>query len=270
MRAFHIHPVAFKVRADTPDFLIPFRTTLDEEFVARLSRHSAKIYVSRTSDEMGVCSLMELHERNFFSNPLRPLTPTTVAIFGEAHAGLIHRELALRSVRLQYADGKEGEWREAERKATQFMNEVMLQLNTPDSVIELESPRSFEARKRRQKTYGHWSRNEGIIELISMLFPGIGRRVVIHLYLKRIFLFIIALMHKTKLVKVMCGGTPPLLPTRTSTRIRQIVSDAGRPSWRSNDNRLEEELIRRLQNRVGFRDFLFALMGRGHRQRDEQ
>lgn len=163
LRAFHMHPVALQVQKEAPYFFAPFRSTLDEEFVARLNRTNPRIYVSPSSDEIGVCSLAEATDLTYRMNPIRPVNLNDLASFAEAHAGMVHRRLFSRSTRLVTADVDESKWQPVEAEAAMVDREVKEALSTPDSVLALENPTAFSARLRRQVTYEHWNEKDTVL-----------------------------------------------------------------------------------------------------------
>ena len=156
LRAFHMHPVALKVRANSPSFMTPFQSTLDEEFVARLYRTNPRIYVATDSDEIGVCSLAEETDLPYRMEPPRPVNIGDLTKFAERYAGLSHRELFKHSIRLKIEDPIESRWQTAELEAAAIEKEVSQRLAIPDSVLALEHPEAFAARADRQIKYLHW------------------------------------------------------------------------------------------------------------------
>ena len=157
LRSFHLHPVAVRVRHDVPSFFAPFRSTLDEEFVARLYRTYPRAYVCTSSDEMGVCSLAEVTGESDASRVRRPRSAGALAEFAEAHAGLMHRELFSHSIRLVIGDVCDERWQAVESEASRIQADVERRLATPDCVLALEVPAAYEARWRRQAMFGHMS-----------------------------------------------------------------------------------------------------------------
>ena len=175
LRSFHLHPVAVRIPKRSAGFHLPFRTTLDEEFVARLYRMNPRVYVCTNSDEIGVCSLAENTNCRYQMEPPRPVNVGDVATFAEGHAGMLHRELFTRSIRLVIEDPIEGRWRDAEDEAKAITSELQRRLSTPDSVLALEQPTAFAARMHRQETYQHWSNSDEVfvpIDSVDRLTPG--------------------------------------------------------------------------------------------------
>lgn len=157
LKGFHYHPVALRVRRDVPRFFAPFRSTLDEEFVARLYRTYPRLYVSESSDEMGVCSLAEESSETFLRHPPQPVSTGALAEFAEAYAGLLHRELFAHTTRLVLADVDEERWRPAEEEAAKVARDVERRLMIPDCILALEAPAAYVARWQRQANFGHMS-----------------------------------------------------------------------------------------------------------------
>ena len=162
IRSFHLHPVAIRVRNDLPEFFIPFRTTLDEEFVAQLYRGSPRVYVCPTSDEITVCSLAESTDNSYEMLPRRRVNFGDLAAFAETYAGLMHRELFRTPIRLVADKFDEEKWIATDKEAAEVLREAQARLSIPDSVLALEHPTIFNARMQRQATYKHWvtNRNE--------------------------------------------------------------------------------------------------------------
>lgn len=150
LRGFHCHPVALRVRHDIADFFEPFQSTLDEGFVTRLYRTYPRIYVCPTSDEIGVCSLLDDDGTSFQRISPRRRSVGALAEFAEAHAGLLHRELFRHPIRLIIDDVCEDRWREAEKEAADLADAIAQRLAIPDRVLALEAPHAFQARLRRQ------------------------------------------------------------------------------------------------------------------------
>lgn len=163
LRAFHLHPVALRVQKDAPYFFAPFRSTLDEEFVARLNRTNPRIYVSPSTDEIGVCSLADATDLTYRMEPIRHVNLNDLASFAEAHAGMVHRRLFSQSIRLITDDVDESKWNAAEAEAASVERDVKESLSTPDSVLALENPTAFSARLRRQINYEHWHEKDTIL-----------------------------------------------------------------------------------------------------------
>lgn len=163
LRAFHVHPVAFRVQKEAPYFFAPFRSTLDEEFVARLNRTNPRIYVSPSSDEIGVCSVADATELTYQMEPTRQVNLNDLANFAETHAGLVHRRLFGQSIRLVTDEIDERQWQAAEIEAASVERDVKEALSTPDSVLALENPTAFSARLRRQLNYKHWHEKDTVV-----------------------------------------------------------------------------------------------------------
>lgn len=159
LRAFHLHPVAVRVRTDVDGFFTPFRSTLDEEFVVQLYRTDPNVYVSTSSDEMCVCSLAD--ETNdllpYQSFPPKRRGVGNLAQFAETHAGLLHRRLFQHSIRLIIDDVCEDRWHAVEQEAAHLAQEINWRLSIPDSVLALELPAAYVARWRRQRIFSYIS-----------------------------------------------------------------------------------------------------------------
>jgi hypothetical protein len=258
MRAFHIHPVVFRVRRDSLDFLMPFRATLDEEFVARITRYRGRIYVSPTSDEIAVCGMMEIGDRSHIFEPQRALTTTEVAIMAEAFAGVTHRQLATYSVRLQYADGDPETWQQAEAAAEKFIQNVLQQLNTPDSVLALESPHAHQARRQRQRTYKHWNTPEELAEFAQNMFDIDIDRLIVASYKHRVLLSILTSLHEIGLTRTVRQFLLPLLPKKASAAVHDAAYQAGISPIHHSLPSLDIELKMRLQDNIRLYDALRA------------
>jgi len=158
LRSFHLHPIAVRVLPDNSEFFAPFRSTLDEEFVARLYRFHPRVYVCTSSDELGVCSLAEdSHDTGTGPYELRPPSVGILAEFAEGYAGLMHRELFRHSIRLTTGEVHEERWRAAEEQAAAIEKEIERRLAAPDGILALEHPAAYQARMRRQTVLRHMS-----------------------------------------------------------------------------------------------------------------
>ena len=124
LRAFHLHPVAFRVQKDSPDFFVPFYSTLDEEFVARFGRTNPRVYVCQSSDELGVCSLAENSDSDYRMVPPRPTNIGDLTVFAETYAGLLHRELFNQSIRLVIDNVVESRWEPSESEAAASLTQM--------------------------------------------------------------------------------------------------------------------------------------------------
>ena len=155
-RAFHLHLVAVRVYRDAPVFFEPFRSTLDEEFVARLARTHRKFHVVADSRELAVCSLAPADDNPYVMVPERVPNAGDVAVFAERSAGLVHRELFGHSIRLVVDDPVEERWRAAETEAAALATDIQRRLSIPDSLLAREAPAAFAARALRNAVQESW------------------------------------------------------------------------------------------------------------------
>lgn len=161
-RAFHLHLVGIRIYKGASELFKPFRTTLDEEFVARLIRTHKNFYVISNSNELAVCGLSPVDETAYVMNPRRRPNIDDVSIYAEAYAGVAHRELFTQSIKLVVSDTNEGAWLKAEAEAETLAAKVLQRLSVPDSVLALEHPLAYSARLQRQITYSHWGENPSL------------------------------------------------------------------------------------------------------------
>lgn len=151
-RAFHLHPVAIRVKHSDASFFRPFNVTIDEDLVPRLIQEGAVPYISDCSDEMFVCGLAgEVTESHLWHYPLRPPNVSDVVVFAERSASLHQHMFFDERLRIIYAgDVQDEDWQSAERKSDRVCSAVTRRLFLPDDVLRWETPRAYEARKDRR------------------------------------------------------------------------------------------------------------------------
>jgi len=149
IRCFHLHPVALRVQRDNPAFFTDFTTSLDGEYVTRLFSSTDRLDFARDTEHFALVTL-----RDASSPPLpRPgcrADVADVARWAEANALLLHRAFAKISFRWHDAQIDEATWQLAERRAELIVAQVRDRLHTPDSIIRVEDPTAYRARKRRR------------------------------------------------------------------------------------------------------------------------
>ncbi len=165
-RAFHLHPVIIRVRHYDPAFFRPFDITIDEGLVPRLLAQGAVPYISTSSDEMFVGSLMgQFDEALLFRYPLRPPNIADVAVFGERSTSLYHREFFEHSIRIVSSEtDNEDAWRRAEEQADRVCQSITRRLFLPDGVVELLMPIAYAARKERRNMIPQKHRTEAMLK----------------------------------------------------------------------------------------------------------
>jgi hypothetical protein len=149
IRCFHLHPLALRVQADNPRFLTGFNTSLDGEYVARLFDSIEGIAFATDTDEFAMVTLRDA-TMGPFPRPGGKPDVATVARWAEGHAFLLHR--AFTRVKFRWHDGPidEAAWRAVEQRSDAVLEAIRDRLHTPDSVIRLEDPRAYQARRERR------------------------------------------------------------------------------------------------------------------------
>lgn len=146
-RGFHLHPVAFKL-PDNLAFYRQFYGTLDENFMTILFEDTSNVYISKSSDEVFMCSLEEISGGDSRSaNTMGYPSIVKVSRYAERHTFLLHREFIKTSIRLYQSESDENSWNEVEQFSDNIIQKVLNRLNSPDSVLQLEDPLSFKNRK---------------------------------------------------------------------------------------------------------------------------
>lgn len=148
IHCFHLHPLALRVQCDNPRFLARFATSLDGEYVARLFEGTEDLAFATDTDTFAMVTLREGEMGPF---PMPGCRPTTAAVarWAEANAFLLHRAFA--GVAFRWHDGpvNESTWSGAEQRAQTILAEIRDRLHTPDSVIRVEDPEAYRARRSR-------------------------------------------------------------------------------------------------------------------------
>lgn len=149
IRCFHLHPLALRVQNDNPRFLAGFNTSLDGEYVGRLFEATDGLAFADDTDTFAMVTLRDA-DMGPFPRPGGKPNITTVARWAEAHAFLLHR--AFTRVRFRWHDGAidEAAWRAVEQRSDAVLDEIRDRLHTPDSVIRIEDPRAYQARRERR------------------------------------------------------------------------------------------------------------------------
>lgn len=225
VRAFHLHPVAVRVHKESKDFFRPFYTTLDEGFVEGLFRSHPRVYVCTSSDEFGVCSLAAPTNLAYTMEPRRCVNVYDLAKFAEGYAGLLHRELFNRSIRLLIDDPDEDLWRASEIEAAKIAAAVGDLVSIPDSVLALEYPAAFRARVHRRIRYQRppdakvfIGRRGGSYALARMARALVGSTLRLRFLVRTVrVLRSIGVIHAAKIVIL------PLLPKMLLWRLRYVV-----------------------------------------------
>jgi hypothetical protein len=162
LRCFHLHPVALAVQRNNPRFLARFTTSLDGEYVARLFEGTADLAFANDPTTFAMVTLRE-GTMGPFPYPGRRPSIAGIARWAEANAFLLHRAFA--GVAFRWHEGKINEitWQAAERRSETILAEIRARLHTPDSIIRVEDPEAYRARKDRARNPA--SRANSTIEL---------------------------------------------------------------------------------------------------------
>lgn len=144
---FHLHPVVFKL-PDDPTLYKPFHGTLDENFMSVMFDSADKVYISQDSDEVFMCSLEALEggDARAASTDGDP-NVAKVARFAERHSFLLQRDFIRVPIRLHSTETIKSDWFEVEKEANFVVERILARLATPDSILQLEDPLAFAARK---------------------------------------------------------------------------------------------------------------------------
>jgi hypothetical protein len=160
MRWFHLHPVVIRTLGDNLNFFRKFDISIDEEYMPLLFSSRERIYFPTDSDEISFCSLMPASQPAVtISPPQRPSVPL-LARWAEDRAALLQRQFFDVVFRWHFADIDLRRWEGAERESENIASELRIRLSTPDSVLALEDPLTYQARKRRQQRLRNWLRPE--------------------------------------------------------------------------------------------------------------
>ena len=157
-RNYHLHPAVLRVQRDNPDFFLPFKISLDEEYLPRLFKSSDRIYFATDSDELAACSVT-LDDLSFQSHRgTLKMSTVLMARWAEEYAALLHREFVKVPFRWHHTEIDEDLWAEVERRSGAIVAEIGEKLRVPDSLLRLENPAAYEARRRRLRRFKHWRR----------------------------------------------------------------------------------------------------------------
>ena len=160
MRWFHLHPVVIRTLGDNLNFFRKFDVSIDEEYMPLLFSSRERIYFPTDSDEISFCSLMPVSQPAVtIRPPQRPSVPL-LARWAEDRAALLQRQFFDVAFRWHFADIDLRRWEGAERESENIASELRIRLSTPDSVLALEDPLTYQARKRRQQRLRNWLRPE--------------------------------------------------------------------------------------------------------------
>lgn len=148
IHCFHLHPLALRVQRDNPRYLASFSTSLDGEYVARLFDGTQDLAFATDTDTFAMVTLREGEMGPFPAPGCKP-SIADVARWAEASAFMLHRAFA--GVPFRWHDGPVSEsiWAGAEQRAQTILAEIRQRLHTPDSVIRLEDPEAYKARRGR-------------------------------------------------------------------------------------------------------------------------
>ncbi len=179
LSAFHIHPVVMVVKQTDLDFLNPFQISLDDEFVGRNYCKGSAIYVNKSTDDMFCLALEKNFGIDYRRKPIRRQNAGDIAEFAETYTGIVHREMITRTMRIVIDDVVEEEWAEAEASQKQIVSEVLRRLNITDSILEIEAPLAYVARRNRLRLYGNWLvPDDSVEEKIKRLIQDYASRMI--------------------------------------------------------------------------------------------
>ena len=174
IHCFHLHPLALRVQRDNPRFVTRFATSLDGEYVARLFDGTQDLAFATDTDAFAMVTLRDA-SMGPFPTPGHGPSVATVARWAEANAALLHRAFSGVAFRWHGGPVTESAWQPAEQRARNILAEVKDRLHTPDSVIRVEDPLAYRA--RRARAYSPTFRNADTIELL----PSQARQPRAHL-----------------------------------------------------------------------------------------
>jgi hypothetical protein len=162
LRCFHLHPVALRVQRNNPRFLARFTTSLDGEYVARLFEGADGLAFANDPSTFTMVTLRD-GTMGPFPDPGHQPSIAGVARWAEANAFLLHRSFAGVTFRWHEGTIDEVAWQAAERRSEAILAEIRARLYTPDSIIRVEDPEAYRARKDRAQNPA--SRSRSTIEL---------------------------------------------------------------------------------------------------------
>jgi hypothetical protein len=145
--------VALRVQRDNPRFIARFTTSLDGEYVPRLFDGTDDLDFATDTDSF---AMVTLRDRRMPPLPVqgKRSSVTTVARWAEANAFLLHRLLVDVAFRWHEEPISEEVWRQAELRSQTVVTQVRERLHTPDSIIRIEDPQAYSARRRRSRSIG--------------------------------------------------------------------------------------------------------------------
>jgi len=156
LRAFHLHPVMIRVQPENARFFREFSTSLDEEYVSNLFLSKDNLYFARDSDELALCSLMQPFPHGFQVSPPTPPSARGLALWAERNASALHREFFGEEFRLHFSDVDRATWRRASYIGAELHHRIQQRLTLPDSLVAVEDPQAWDARRSRVQRLRHW------------------------------------------------------------------------------------------------------------------
>jgi hypothetical protein len=150
IHCFHLHPVALRVQRHNPRFVARFTTSLDGEYVARLFDGTDDLAFATDTDEF---AMVTLRERTMppFPKPNHRSGTAELARWAESNAYLLHRAFAGVGFRWHAEAVAEASWQAVERRARTILGEARDRLHTPDTIIRIEDPQAYQARRQRRR-----------------------------------------------------------------------------------------------------------------------
>lgn len=143
---FHLHPIALKT-PQNPLLLKPFYGTLDEHFLSHAIDTIDDIYVVQDSDDAFMCSTESLQDSQRHRQVDGARSISKIARYAERHTSVLQRALFRIPIRMHDSDVKLTSAEKSFLDAREVVDRVLHRLYTPDSVLALEDPVAFNARK---------------------------------------------------------------------------------------------------------------------------
>ena len=152
LHCFHLHPIAFKVKRSDPNFRLKFTVSIDEEFFPILFEDANSIYFPEHSDEFAMCSISDADDlQRTYDGAIEF---DDIISYAERYTGPLHRDMILQpffwSSTHKNQILKVAEATEVISQANHTIKFIRHCLNTPNSVLALDSPRALAARNERK------------------------------------------------------------------------------------------------------------------------
>ena len=154
IRSFHLHPIGLLIRKDDPSFFVHFEVSLDDEFVSRVYRIDDNFAFIQDSDEFAICSMRGESEPPHTMPGYRG-DARRAALWAEEFTGTILRYFTHVPFFWHHEDMESVTWDVMKGRSDEFMNRVRYRLRVPDTILQIEDPESYAARRRRKQHFAH-------------------------------------------------------------------------------------------------------------------